>query len=278
MSEVERIDTAGASVSVWREAPSLFGLRTAALGRFACYDAADGAAVLDSAVRSLAREGFGAVLGPMDGDTWSAHRLVVDSDGSPPFLLEPHNPEHYPAAFEAAGFDRVAGYVSSRAPAGAGPRAIGLKDVRLRPFDAGNAARDLSRLYRLASRAFAGNAFYKPISEERFIAAYAPFLHALDPDFSLMAEDENGDLAGFLFGYPNYAEGVTPTAAVIKTFASIKPGVGALLVRAVHIAAERRGYTDIVHALMHEANPSLRLSHKFGGRPFRRYALWGKQL
>ena len=278
MSEVERIDIAGASVGVWRDAPCLAGLRTAALGSFACYDAAAGAAVLNEAMRRLAREGFGAVLGPMDGDTWSAHRLVVESDGSEPFLLEPHNPEHYPVAFEAAGFERVAGYVSSRAPVGAAPKALMVKHVRLRPFDVAYAARDLSRLYRLASQAFAANAFYKPIGEERFVTVYEPFLHALDPDLSFIAEDGNGDLVGFLFGYPNYAEGASPTASVIKTFASIKPGVGAMLVRAAHIAAARRGYTHIVHALMHEANASLRLSRVLGGRPFRRYALWGKQL
>lgn len=278
MSEVERIDIAGASVGVWRDAPSLAGLRTAALGRFACCDAAAGAAVLDEALRRLTREGFGAVLGPMDGDTWSAHRLAVDSDGSAPFLLEPHNPAHYPAAFEAAGFDRVAGYVSSRAPVGAAPKALSVKGIRLRPFDVDHAARDLPRLYRLVSQAFAGNAFYKPICEEKFVAAYAPLLHALDPDLSLLAEDGSGDLVGFLFGYPNYAEGAAPTASVIKTFASIKPGVGVLLVRAAHIAAARRGYMHVIHALMHEANPSLRLSRMFGGQPFRRYALWGKQL
>lgn len=277
MSDVERIEIAGASVGVWREAPGLAGLRTAALGGFACYDAAAGAAVLEGAVRRLQREGFGAVLGPMDGDTWSAHRLVVDSDGSAPFLFEPHNPAHYPAAFEAAGFDRVAGYVSTRAPAGA-PKALALKDVRLRPFDAAYAARDLSRLYRLTSQAFAGNAFYKPIAEERFVAAYAPFLQALDADLSLMAEDENGELVGFLFGYPDYSEGMAPRAAVIKTLASTRPGVGTMLVRAAHGAAERRGFTHVIHALMHESNLSVRMSRTFGGRAFRRYALWGKQL
>jgi hypothetical protein len=277
MSDVERIEIAGAGVGIWREAASLAGLRTAALGGFACYDAEAGAAVLECAMRRLQHEGFGAVLGPMDGDTWSAHRLVVESDGSAPFLFEPHNPAHYPAAFEAAGFDPVAGYVSTRAPAGA-PTALALKDVRLRRFDAAYAARDLSRLYRLTSQAFARNAFYKPIAEEKFIGAYAPFLRALDPDLSLMAEDEDGELVGFLFGYPDYSEGMAPSSTVIKTLASIRPGVGTMLVRAAHGAAARRGFTHVIHALMHEANLSVLMSRRFGGRPFRRYALWGKRL
>jgi hypothetical protein len=81
-----------------------------------------------------------------------------------------------------------------------------------------------------------------------------------------------------LFGYPNYAEGATPSSVVVKTLASTRPGAGLALVRAAHIAAERRGFGHVIHALMHETNLSVRMSRTFGGRAFRRYALWGKRL
>jgi predicted N-acetyltransferase YhbS len=214
----------------------------------------------------------------MDGDTWSAHRLVVDGDGSPPFLMEPHNPPHLPAAFEAAGFDVVAKYVSNATSSATLPDVALASGVTVRRFDGARAQRDLPRLYCLCMRAFAANAFYRPISEERFLAAYGPLASALNSELSFLAEDERGDLVGFLFGYPNYAEGPKPRTAVVKTAASTSKGVGAMLVRAAHEAAARQGYSRVIHALMHEANPSVRLSHRFGASPFRHYSLWGKRL
>ncbi len=70
---------------------------------FACETAEAGATAIRAAMAELKAEGFEAVLGPMDGDTWGKHRLVIESDGRPPFLMEPHNPPHYVDAFEPVG-------------------------------------------------------------------------------------------------------------------------------------------------------------------------------
>ena len=51
-----------------------------------------------------------------------------------------------------------------------------------------------------------------------------------------------------------------------------------MLLRAALERVEAKGYARVVHALMHEANASVRVSDRFGGRVFRRYALWGKRL
>ncbi len=279
MSDGELLENSEARLRIWRDAPSLHGARTAALGGFSCADVDAGAALLRDASALLAAQGYQALLGPIDGDTWSAHRLVVESDGSAPFPMEPQNPAHYPATFTAAGFDIVARYVSAvlaiTPPTAPARRAPG---IRLRVLDHARADAELRAIHKLSLKAFAGNAFYKPISEERFRDAYRPLIGVLDQDLTILAEDADGALAGFLFGYPNFAEGSSPRTAILKTYVSDQKGLGGLLADEFHRRAHERGFTCVIHALMHESNVSTRHSEKLGGRVFRRYALWGKHL
>jgi hypothetical protein len=215
----------------------------------------------------------------MDGDTWSAHRLVIESDGSAPFLLEPHNPPHYPQAFEAAGFTVAARYFSASRPADAPIEAESpVAGLRLCAFNGDAAEAELARLHELALSAFSGNAFYTPISRQRFIGAYLPVVPLLDPGLVLLAEDARGELAGFLFALPNFAEGAAPRSAILKTYASLRPGVGGWLARVFHRRVRERGYQRVIHALMHQSNLSARHSEKLGARVFRRYGLWSKLL
>ncbi len=279
MSVVEHVERADARLSVWRDAPSLDGACTAALGAFTCADAPAGARLLRETAAGLAAEGFAALIGPMDGDTWSAHRLVIESDGSAPFFMEPQNPSHFPEAFDAAGFAIVARYASAArpgdAPIEASPLPAGLA---VRAFNSGDAAGELARIHTLSLRAFAGNAFYAPISAERFTGLYLPIVPVLEPELVLMAEDSQGQLVGFLFAIPDFAEGAAPRSVILKTYASLQKGVGGALARAFHERVRERGFSRVVHALMHESNLSLRHSGNLNARVFRRYALWAKRL
>ena len=90
---------------------------------FACETPEAGAELIREAMAQLKAEGFGAVLGPMDGNTWGKHRLVVESDGRAPFLMEPQNPAHYVDAFEQSGLKIVSRYVSAVRPADVLPSA-----------------------------------------------------------------------------------------------------------------------------------------------------------
>lgn len=269
----------GARVRLFPDAPSLAGLRTVALGEFDCEDAEAGAAVLRRAVAAARAEGYAAALGPMDGDTWRRHRLVVESDGRPPFLMEPSNPAHHPAAFELAGLAVVSRYVSAARPAtppdrpGAAPA-----EVSLRGFRPADARRELAAIHALSLKAFAGNAFYKPIALDAFLDSYRPVLPMLDHELVLLAETAAGDLAGFLFAIPDYAEGPAPRSVILKTYASTRKGVGSLLAARLHQTVADRGFSTVIHALMHEDNLSVRHSDNTGAAPFRRYALWGARL
>jgi len=277
MSAPEHIEGDGAALAIWRTAPSLGGVRTAALGAFSCDTLAHGADLIRRAVALLKAEGFGAVLGPMDGDTWASHRLVTESDGSPPFLLEPHNPAHYPAAFDAAGLSIVSRYLSAERPTTSPPPARAYPNgIKLRNLDKSRGEDELARLHALSLESFASNAFYQAIPVERFVASYAPVMGFVDPELVLLAEDQSGALQGFLFGIPNYAEGPRPEAVILKTYASRIKGLGSLLADEFHRRAYDKGFTRVVHALMHESNISAQHSGKLGGRIFRRYALWGQ--
>lgn len=279
MTGPEALVMEGATLSIWREAPSLNGLRAAAIGGFACETAEQGAKAIRFAIAKLKAEGFEAVLGPMDGDTWGKHRLVVESDGRPPFLMEPHNPAHYVGAFEASGLKIVSRYLSADRPADVAvsstPAPAGLK---IRQFDVTRAEAELTRIHALSLEAFASNHFYAPISVEKFIESYRPVLKAIDPDLVFLAEDEAGSLKAFLFALPNFAEGEFPKSVILKTYASRVKGGGSMLANAFHARAMRRGYARVIHALMHESNLSAQHSDNTGGKVFRRYALWGGRL
>ena len=267
----------GAACVVWPDGPAWDGTPAAAIGRLDIADADAGAAMLRQARSELAARGRGAVLAPMDGDTWHAYRSVVDSDGSPPFLLEPVSGVHDGAALRAAGFAPVAHYASSRTTlsgqaGGAAPRVDG---VRVAAWDGQGADALLDRLFALAGSSFADKMFFKSIELTDFRALYLPFIGAVDPRLVLFAQDTGGDLQGFLFGLPDWSEGPKPATAILKTYASLRGGVGHLLAHAFHARAAELGYTHVVHALMHEANVSLDRSARHGGSVFRRYALFG---
>ncbi len=279
MSAPEIMTGDGASLALYRDAPSLDGARTAALGQFVCERAEAGAKLIREAMAKLKAEGFGAVLGPMDGNTWGKHRLVTESDGRAAFLMEPGNPAHYVDAFETSGLGVVSRYVSAVRPADIAPRGSGApKGLRLRTFDAARAEDELTRIHALSLQAFAANHFYQPIAVEDFLASYRPVLGAIDPELVLLAEDEAGGLAAFLFALPNYAEGPKPASVILKTYASQVKGAGSMLANAFHERAAEKGFSEVIHALMHESNLSALHSDKTGGKVFRRYALWGGAL
>ncbi len=272
----EAFAVGGASCRLHAEAPSWDGRRTAAIGSLAIPDAASGAAMLRQAAARLAARGAQAVLAPMDGDTWHAYRVVTGTDGSPPFPMEPTSGPHDLAALTEAGFATVARYVSTRVPADApGPATPPMPGIAIEAWDGRDAEAMLRAILALSLRAFARNAFYRPIGEEAFLAMYRPLVARLDPGLVLLARGAAGRLVGFLLAFP---DGGDPPRLVMKTFASLRFGAGALLLAEIRRRARARGYAGLIHALMHEENRSVALSRAEGGVVFRRYALMGLRL
>jgi hypothetical protein len=276
----ETIAAEGAACRLYRDAPAWEGRKTAAVGAVRFQSAAAGTTMLIDVAHRLASEGFEALIGPMDGDTWHSYRLVMESDGSPPFLLEPVSGPHDLAAFTDAGFAPISRYVSSRttlAEAISETRPT-MDDIVITPWDGQGAERLVTELYRLSAGAFARNAFFKPIALEDFLALYRPIMPHVDPRLVLFAHAMNGDLAGFLFGYPDRLEGASAKTVILKTYASLRRGVGHLLADHFHRAARDLGFSNVIHALMHLDNASLRRSGQHGAAIFRRYALMGRMI
>lgn len=268
-----RLGNGRASCTLWLEGcPSYAGLATACIGGLRCDDLSAGRVLLDQAVDELTRLGFEYVIGPMDGNTWHSYRLVIESDGSAPFRMEPVNPAFLPEAF--AGFDVIGRYSSARA---SDPRRRNIANyerraaqagIRIRNFDPHHSDRDLLAIYRLSSIAFARNFLYTPISDAAFMDLYRPLLGQIDPRLVLLAEDDC--LQACLFAIPD------GNAAIVKTYASLRPGLGACLLERLQ-AGPAAGYGSVIHALMHDDNVSMHNSAKYA-LPFRRYALYGRRL
>ncbi|MEM9386785.1 MAG: hypothetical protein AAGA68_17125 [Pseudomonadota bacterium] len=277
MNDITEWNFANAEMTVYAHAPSLDGARTAAIGSFACADAMAGEVALKVAVVRLREAGFGAVLGPMNGTTWSSYRLVTQSEGRDPFFLEPANPSHFVTAFENAGFDVVGRYCSAvRDSAAPAPDANRPPGIHLRSLRADALEDELSRIFDVCLQAFARNAFYTPIPRAAFIEGYRALAVHIDPELVLLAEDGTGALRGFLFALPDPSN--PAHTVILKTYASLVPGCGSALANRFHRIAGRRGFSEVIHALMHEDNLSAEHSTRTAGRIFRRYALYGKSL
>jgi hypothetical protein len=270
MSDFDEMRAPGASLRFYEHGPAWDGAAAVALGSLAFADPEAGAALLRKA---LARADGRPVLAPMDGDTWHAYRNVVESDGSPPFLMEPAAHHHVAEALALAGFEPVAHYASTRMALDT-PQAepAPVEGITVAPWDGTDAQPLLEQVFALAGGSFADKQFFKPITREGFLGLYLPLLPLLDPRLVFLARDESGAIVGFLLGFRDPA---VPSRAVLKTYAGTRRGVGHLLAHHFHEAARGLGCTHVVHALMHSDNVSLVRSGQHGAEVFRRYALFG---
>ena len=276
----ERMVVDGASGNWHADGPMLNDRSTAALGKLRIPDASAGRALLRTAIDRARGEGRGALLAPLDGDTWHTYRVVTETDGSPPFFMEPASGPHDLEALEAEGFEPVAHYLSTVAPldSAIGAPARPVDGVTVSQWDGSDADALVRDLFGLSSHAFSGNPFFKPIDFAAFSAIYRPLVPLLDPRHVLFARDDEGALVGYLFATPNPMERVEGPTVILKTYAATRRGVGFLLADTFHRRARDMGFQSVIHALMHENNVSRERSGQHGARVFRRYALMAHRL
>lgn len=276
----ETLNTADAKLTVYLNGPDWDGAPAATFGDFSCKTADAGAEILNSGTELVRTAGIDRIIGPMSGDTWHSYRFVSDSDGTPPFLMEPTNKPHEPDVFRSVGFTDISRYFSARVPLKDKGWSTPAETDRfvVEAWD-GSAPETLFRqVFSLSVQAFSENAFYKSISESDFLAMYMPFVPMMKRELVLFARRRDGTLAGFLFGIPNYAEGPSPGSAILKTYASLEPGAGRHLAHRFHTKALEMGYENAIHALIHDDNRSADRSAAEGATVFRRYTLLGRKL
>ncbi|HVT17604.1 MAG TPA: hypothetical protein VHQ90_15690 [Thermoanaerobaculia bacterium] len=269
---------------------------------------AEAAGMLFAAAAAWLRgRGAGAIVGPMDGDTWHRYRLNAGPWDEPPFLLEPYNLPGYPALWQANGFRVLASYSSRRIDdAAAVAEHLGIHrrqalaaGYRLRPLDARRFSRELGLLHELSCAIFAENFLYTEIPRAEFAAVYAGARPLIDPELVWFAETGRGEPAGFLFAYPDHFRAVAsmrggrgplarlrclrelrrgrPAAVNFKTVGVLREhrraGLGAALVAQGYDTALRKGFRSSNHCLILEGNPSAALDAG-RGRLLRRYHLY----
>jgi L-amino acid N-acyltransferase YncA len=272
-----RIESGGATVTAWT-ATDLVGVRGMAglIGR--CFGEPESLAeALSLAVQRLQAAGASRILAPMDGSTWASYRVIVD-DASPdelPFSGEPEGsllPALANAGFQPGAFyqSRIADLPAQRPGRDRLARRLAGNGISVRLVQPD--LRSLSAVFDLASRAFARNAFYRPISLEAFCQRQ----RAGSQRRALwLAQGAAGNVAGFAYAYE---DGTDPTRMILKTWATDPglrhTGLGAHLADEAHEWAFAQGYRRAIHALMHEDNASLNLSRRFESRLLRRYALF----
>ena len=273
----------------WRSTPSIDGERVGVIGHYAAVNASAGASVLKEACDLLAGQGIRRAVGPMDGSTWRRYRFVVERGVEPPFFLEPDNPDDWPAHWTGAGFHPLATYTSAvnESPGTIDPKTDAIvrqfadRGVRIRTLDPGALDDELHRIYTLSLASFAGNFLYTPIEEPEFQAQYRAVLPVVRPELVLLAEKQ-GDLVGYMFSLPDVLQsgrGHQVDTVILKTLA-VHPswrgaGLGAALLDLAQRAAHALGYRRAIHALIHEANVSGRISGRYA-RTIRRYALFSR--
>jgi GNAT superfamily N-acetyltransferase len=274
-------DAAGAPVARcslwWTATPPYQDQSVGVLGHYAASSAAAGERLLRVACDQLAAHGCTLAIGPMDGSTHRAYRLVTEPGTQPPFFLEPATPAAYPTQFAAAGFHPLAAYYSALQPTlePADPRLpaiaarLAARGVHIRPLDVADLDGELRRIHAVVNASFAASRRLVP--------------HIV-PDLVLLAE-RAGQPIGLLFVVPDLNQalrGQPIDTLILKTLA-VRPEyaggglAGWLIARGLETARDL-GYTRVIHALMHADNRSRRLSQRFSGAIIRRYALYGRSL
>jgi hypothetical protein len=217
-----------------------------------------------------------ALLGPINGSTWQSFRLPLEGN-EPLFAGDLAMPSSWADYVQAAGFRIVDSYRSSIAPLIRGSHAPVPAGVSVQPVSEASLSADLPSLHSLCMEAFAGAPYFSPLAESEFVKQFSKIGSLLSAGFSYTAR-QNDKVIAFVFAYPDTER----NAIVIKTIAR-HPTIWVrdlmhTLLDIVCVNAYKKGFTQAVHAFMHDHNRSLKHSSDFGGKLLRRYALFAKVL
>lgn len=256
--------------------------KTGYLGNFYAQSQDIAFELLSTAQEKFKKNGVETIFGPINGSTWNQYRFVTSGFTNKPFLFEPFNPEAYPRYFIEFGFENAASYESSilKTQSEFAPQKHPSADIELRQFNMADSLGELSKMYKVATEAFADNFLYSDISQKEFIDKYRPLLAGLDPRLVWIAE-RNNQTVGFIFAMP-YDFSKSCRTVVLKTLCRLQDknlkGAGLALVNKCHQSALTLGYTRAVHALYKTDNSSASFSAHHQARVLRKYALFKKKI
>ena len=225
------------------------------------------------------QQGKQYLVGPINGSTWSDYRLPL-TEAKALFSGDLAQPLFYAVVLQDTGYEILHRYFSAvsgitekeytgiQQPEGIAIRGINTDDLTT----------DLQKLYPLCAAAFSENVLFSPIDEATFVKKYLQYSALLNSDFVLVAEQDSNIIA-FVFAYPDMMDS---KRMVMKTIARHPqhrvPGLIDNMIKIVLSNAAEKGYTEIVHAFMHEANQSVMISERYSGSIIREYGLFIKSI
>ncbi|MCA9167837.1 MAG: GNAT family N-acetyltransferase [Planctomycetales bacterium] len=286
-------DTLVARCSLWwKDTPKSPHGAVGLIGHYAAVNDVAARSLLEAATDRLSQCGCLRALAPVDQNTWRDYRMIVSASDHPPFLFEPYPGRPSTQPFTAAGFQPVAWYFSAMIDQHLStqtPRVVRARarmqqlGIQVRTICLDNLSRQLEQLHAVTTNAFRSNPWYVPMSDEDFSKIYGDLATQLPLDFALIAE-HNHKIVGFCFAVPDMLQplrGETADTLIVKTLA-VAPdrryrGLGQVLLEEVHHRAFAAGMKRAIHALVREDAGLQSISRRYG-RPFRRYALFGREL
>jgi len=248
--------------------------------------------VLRQAEAWLRDQGCHVARGPMELCSWFTYRVNDGPTVDEPFLMEP---QERPERWMDAGYSDAAHYTSTLMPHEPILTQTQTLSERLRsegwsiqslPRGPDGTVPELAyrsaiaRIHTMAHEAFADAFGFCPIPVQVMQELYAPYRAVIDPDLVFIASAPDGTDAGFLFGIgdlaaPHRKWAIIKTSAIRPRYAGRR--IGTWLNATAHLRFRRKGYNEVVYALMWEGSASQGWS-RYGGRSLRRYRLLQRSL
>lgn len=228
------------------------------------------------------------VIGPMNGSTWDTYRFST-SNSAANFILEPYHHIYYNDHFKASGFGIIGKYISNkdstlklnhpevlRRTDEFVKQGITFRSIVVKDFET-----ELGRLYDFNAEVFKRNFLYTPVSKEAFIKKNLPLKPLLDPEYVLIAEDENKNLVCFFFCLVNHLN-MEGKSLIIKSIARHPDkrwsGLGHVLGNKIYQKAVVQGFDYLIHAFMYDDGYSKTITKNFSGENYKNYHLYGKAI
>ncbi len=275
----------------WCSTPQYPGQRLGIFGHYAADDDAAAREMLKHACLRLQQEGCTMAVGPMDGNIWRSYRLITHDGGEPPFLLEPNTPLEWSYHLRDFGFTETARYFSAINTCLSqedpnyqhAAQYVNRQGIVIRNVDTYDLYEELNRVYEISTLSFQHSSFYTQLGRRKFHDIYFGLKAFIEPELVFIAECR-GKPIGFIFAVPDLLQAQREQevdTVIVKTVAILPArnfaGTGIVLAGRVQQAGRELGYKKVIHALMREGSVSGAISSRTA-RPFRRYALYAKQL
>ena len=263
--------------------------KTICIGNYECIENANVSAnLLDFALQLSLKHDAEYVIGPMNGSTWDTYRFSINHD-HPNFLLEPYHPLYYNDQFLRNGFKSIAHYHSNKitdiyldqnkfAQLESG---LSKEGIAIRSFDIDQFEGEIDLLFLFLSENFRGNYLFTPINQTTFRSKYTKIKPMINPDLCLIAEDNCGEMVGFIFCYEdllNHNEKSLILKTVVRDKSDRFKGLGQYLVGHIMKVAIEGKFESLVHAFMMSDTASSKISKFMSGRAFKKYVLYGKEI